>query len=73
MGAFPAEKSELSDRGTSDVVRVRSVAPILNNGRFYTRGPSEYLEPGLFILDHWGFIVYNFPLEIMGSGEYLKI
>ena len=39
-----------------------SVAPILNNARLYITGAGEYLEPGLFILDPWGFIVYNFLL-----------
>jgi hypothetical protein len=35
-------------------------------------GPNEYLEPGLFKFDPWGFIVYNFPLKIIGPGDYLK-
>jgi hypothetical protein len=37
---------------------VRSVASVLNNDRIYIMGPGEYLEPGLFILDPWGFIMY---------------
>ncbi len=36
-----------------------SVAPIINNDRLYIMGPSEYLEPCLFILDPWGLIIYN--------------
>ncbi len=40
----------------------RTVTPILNNARLYITGAGEYLEPGLFILDSWGFIVYNFLL-----------
>ncbi len=36
-----------------------SVAPVLNNDQLYIMGPGEYLEPGLFILDPWGFIMYN--------------
>jgi hypothetical protein len=40
----------------------RPVAPILNNARLYKTGPGEYLEPGLFKVDPWGFIEYNFPL-----------
>jgi hypothetical protein len=39
-----------------------SVAPDLNNARLYITGASEYLEPGLSILDPWGFIVNNFLL-----------
>jgi hypothetical protein len=35
-------------------------------------GAGEYLEPGLFILDHWDLIVYNFLLLIMGSSKYLE-
>ncbi len=38
----------------------RSVAPILNNDRLYITGAGEYLEPGVFILDPWGLIVYNY-------------
>jgi hypothetical protein len=34
----------------------------LNNARLFITGAGEYLEPGLFILDPWGFIVYNFLL-----------
>ncbi len=41
---------------------ILSVAPILNNDQLYITGAGEYLEPGLFILDPWGFIVYNFLL-----------
>jgi hypothetical protein len=39
----------------------RSVTPILNNTSLYKMGAGEYLEPGLFNFDPWGFIVYNFP------------
>jgi hypothetical protein len=42
--------------------RFRPVAPILNNDRLYIMGLGEYLEPGLFILDPWGFVMYNFRL-----------
>jgi hypothetical protein len=41
---------------------LRYVAPVLNDARLYITGAGEYLEPGLFILDPWGFIVYNFLL-----------
>ncbi len=41
---------------------IGSVAPVLNYTRLYKTSPGEYLEPGLFKLDPWGFIVYNFLL-----------
>ncbi len=45
---------------TSSVIK--SVGPVLNNDQLYIMGPGEYLEPGLFILDPWGFVMYNFQL-----------
>jgi hypothetical protein len=50
----------------------RCVAPVLNNTSLYKTGAGEYLEPGLFNFDLWGFIVYNFPSKIIGPGDYLK-
>jgi hypothetical protein len=51
----------------------RSVAPILNNVRLYIMGAGEYLEPGLFILDPWGFIVYNFSIMNKGFRQIFKM
>jgi hypothetical protein len=51
---------------------LRFVAPILNNTSLYKTGAGEYLKPGLFKFDPWGFIVCNFPLLITGPGDYLK-
>ncbi len=40
----------------------RPVAPVLNNDQLHITGAGKYLEPGVFILDPWGFIVYNKPI-----------
>ncbi len=39
----------------------------------YITGADEYLEPGLFILDPWGFIVYNFLLLIGKTVQSLSL
>ncbi len=65
-------RSELSITAYPFLVLYRSDAPILNNDQLYIMGAGEYLEPGLFILDHWDLIVYNFLLLIMGSSKYLE-
>ena len=62
-----------------ETIHHRIVAPILNNDRLYIMGPGEYLGPGLFILDPWGFIwiIHNYkqwvPANILNFDYKLSV